>query len=139
MKKTKKGKIIFWIVFIILAITLYFQNVSFFSHQNKLDLDLFVFEFSISPLPMGIFIIGFFLIGFFIAFFFGLFERFRAKKTIQELGMRLGERDKMLDSLKSEVDSLRKREKDTDKVEPAHGETREYDLTGISATKENKT
>jgi uncharacterized integral membrane protein len=108
MKKTKKGKFIFWIIFIVLALILYFQNTGFFMHEDKLALNLFFTEFNTSPLPMIVFVAGFFFIGLIIAFFFGLIERFRAKKIIQDLTMKLDEQNKMLTSQKNEVDRLRK-------------------------------
>jgi len=107
MKKTKKGKIVFWIIFIVLALILYLQNQGFFMHEDKLALNLFVFEFNTSPLPMVVFVAGFFFIGFIIAFFFALIERFRTKKIIQDLKMKLDEQDKMLNLQKNEVDRLR--------------------------------
>jgi uncharacterized integral membrane protein len=108
MKKTKKAKIGFWIIFIILALVLYLQNTGFFMHTDKLSLDLFVFDFNTSPLPMIVFIAGFFFIGLIIAFFFGLIERFRAKKVIHGLTLKLEEQNKMLTTQKNEVDRLRK-------------------------------
>ncbi len=107
MKKTKKGKLIFWIVFIVLGLILYFQNQGFFMRDDKLALDLFFFDFNTSPLPIIVFAVGFFLIGFIIAFFFGVIEKFRLKKMIQELTMKLDEQNKMLTSQKNEVDRLR--------------------------------
>ncbi|MCU0615450.1 MAG: lipopolysaccharide assembly protein LapA domain-containing protein, partial [Desulfobacterales bacterium] len=106
-KKTKKGKIVFWIIFTVLALILYFQNQGFFMHEDKLALNLFVFEFNTSPLPMVVFVAGFFFIGFIIAFFFALIERFRTKKIIQDLKMKLDEQDKLLNLQKNEVDRLR--------------------------------
>jgi hypothetical protein len=41
MTKTKKGKIVFWIIFIVLGLILYFQNQGFFITEHKLGLNLF--------------------------------------------------------------------------------------------------
>ncbi len=113
MKKPKKGKIIFWIVFIVVAIILYFQNRSFFmyEHSDNLSLDLFVFDFSISPMPMAIFFIAAFLIGYIIALSFCWVERFRLKKNIQELNEKLSERNKQMDSLQHEVNALKEEDR----------------------------
>ncbi len=107
MKKTKKGKIVFWIIFIVVALILYLQNQGFFMHEDKLALDLFAFEFNTSPLPMVVFVAGFFFIGFIIAFFFALIDKFRTKKILQDLKMKLDEQDKLLNLQKNEVDRLR--------------------------------
>jgi uncharacterized integral membrane protein len=107
MKKTKKGKIIFWIIFIVLALILYMQNTGFFMHEDKLALDLFFYDLNTSPLPMIVFVAGFFLIGFLIAFIFGLIGKFRTKKVIHDLTLKLDEQNKMLTSQKNEVDRLR--------------------------------
>jgi len=107
MKKTKKGKFVFWIIFIVLALILYLQNQGFFMYKDKLALNLFVFEFNTSPLPMVAFVAGFFFIGFIIAFFSALIEKFRTKKIIQDLNLKLEEQNKMLTSQKNEVDRLR--------------------------------
>ncbi len=107
MKKTKKAKIVFWIIFIVLALILFLQNQGFFMYKDKLALNLFVFEFNTSPLPMVVFVAGFFFIGFIIAFFFALIDKFRTKKNIQDLNLKLEEQNKMLTSQKNEVDRLR--------------------------------
>jgi uncharacterized integral membrane protein len=108
MKKTKKAKIVFWIIFFVLALVLYLQNTGFFMHKDRLSLDLFVFDFNTSPLPMIVFVAGFFFIGLIIAFFSGLIERFRAKKIIHGLTLQVEEQNKMLTIQKNEVDRLRK-------------------------------
>jgi uncharacterized integral membrane protein len=108
MTKTKKGKIVFWIIFIVLVLILYLQNQGFFMHKDKLSLDLFFFDFSTSPLPIIVFVASFFFIGLIIAFFFGLIEKYRAKKVIQDLNRKLDEQNKMLTTQKDEVDRLRK-------------------------------
>jgi uncharacterized integral membrane protein len=108
MKKTKKAKIVFWIIFIVLVLILYLQNKGFFMRQDELSLNLFVFDFNTSQLPMIVFVAGFFFIGLIIAFLFNLIERYRTKKIIQGLTMKLDEQNKMLTSQKNEVDRLRK-------------------------------
>jgi uncharacterized integral membrane protein len=100
MTKTKKGKIVFWIIFIVLVLILYLQNQGFFMHRDKLSLDLFFFDFNTSPLPIIVFVAGFFFIGLIIAFFFGLIEKFRTKKVIQDLNRKLDEQNKMLTTQK---------------------------------------
>jgi uncharacterized integral membrane protein len=107
MKKTKKGKIVFWIIFIVLSLILYFQNQGFFMTEHKLGLNLFFYDVNPSPMPIVFYVIGFFFIGFIIAFFFGLIDKFRTKKIIQDLNMKLDEQNKMLTSQKNEVDRLR--------------------------------
>ncbi len=107
MTKTKKGKIIFWIIFFVLGLILYFQNQGFFMTEHKLGLNLFFYDFNPSPMPMVLYVIGFFFMGFIIAFFFGLIDKFRTKKIIQDLNMKLDEQNKLLTSQKKEVDRLR--------------------------------
>jgi uncharacterized integral membrane protein len=109
MTKTKKGKIVFWIIFIVLVLILYLQNQDFFMQKEELSLNLFFFALKPPfPLPNIVIVAGFFFIGLIIAFFFGLIEKYRTKKVIQDLNRKLDEQNKMLTTQKNEVDRLRK-------------------------------
>ena len=105
MRKTKRGRIIFWLVFATLFCLLYFQNRDFFEYHDKLNLDLFVFEFGTSPLPVAVFYVGFFFLGFLVAFFQGMIKSFRAKKQIQTLENKLQEQQQEIESLKNRTGS----------------------------------
>jgi uncharacterized integral membrane protein len=138
MTKTKKGKIVFWIIFIVLVLILYLQNQGFFMHSDKLSLDLFFFDFSTSPLPIIVFVAGFFFIGLIIAFFFGLIERYRAKKVIQDLNRKLDEQNKMLTTQKNEVDRLRKVLQEGVEIDSQDQDTTINESVSQSAGYENK-
>ena len=107
MKKTKKGKIVFWIIFLVISLIYYFQNEAFFMTDHKLGLNLYFYDFNPSPLPMVVYVLSFFFLGFIISYFFGLIDKFRTKKIIQDLSMKLDEQNKMLTSQKNEIDRLR--------------------------------
>jgi hypothetical protein len=102
-----------------------------YEHKDNLNLDIFVFDFSISPMPMAIFFIAFFLIGYFIAFCFGLIEKHRMKKTIQDLNSKLNEQDKKLGSLINEAELLKMRRQESNQPK-ADGapDSKENDLRG---------
>jgi uncharacterized integral membrane protein len=138
MTKTKKGKIVFWIIFIVLVLILYLQNQGFFMHRDKLSLDLFFFDFNTSPLPIIVFVAGFFFIGLIITFFFGLIERFRAKKVIQDLNRKLDEQNKMLTTQKNEVDRLRKVLQEGVEIDSQDQDTTANESVSRSAGYENK-
>jgi uncharacterized integral membrane protein len=138
MTKTKKGKIVFWIIFIVLVLVLYLQNTGFFMHKDKLSLDLFFFDFNTSPLPIVVFVAGFFFIGLIIAFFFGLVERFRAKKVIHDLTRKLDEQNKMLTTQKNEVDRLRKVLQEGEEIGSQDQDNRTNESVPRSAGFENK-
>ncbi|MFO8082878.1 MAG: LapA family protein [Desulfobacterales bacterium] len=102
-----------------------------YEHNDNLNLDIVVLDFSISPMPMAIFFIAFFLIGYFIAFCFGLIEKHRMKKTIQELNSKLNEQDKKLGSLINEADSLKVRRQESNQPKADDGpDSKEKDLSG---------
>lgn len=107
MKKTKKGKIIFWIIFLVIGLIYYLQNEDFFMTEHKLGLNLYFYDFNPSPMPMLVYVVSFFFLGFLIAFFFGFLEKLRTKKVIQDLTMKLDEQNKMLTSQKNEIERLR--------------------------------
>lgn len=107
MKKTKKGKIIFWIIFLVIGLIYYLQNEDFFMTEHKLGLNLYFYDFNPSPMPMLVYVVSFFFLGFLISFFFGFFEKLRTKKVIQDLTMKLDEQNKMLTSQKNEIERLR--------------------------------
>jgi hypothetical protein len=109
MKQSKKRKIATWLAFIVFFSLLYFQNQEFFDYQDKLVLDLFIFEFNTPPLPVVVYYLGFLLFGFCISFFAGLVHKFRAKKKIQVLEARIQEQ-------KEELEKVNKQEK-TDQPE----------------------
>jgi uncharacterized integral membrane protein len=138
MTKTKKGKIVFWIIFIVLVLILYLQNQGFFMHRDKLSLDLFFFDFNTSPLPTIVFVAGFFFIGLIIAFFFGLIERYRAKKVIHDLTKKLDEQNKMLTTQKNEVDRLRKVLQEGVEINSQNQETGTNESVSPSVGYENK-
>jgi uncharacterized integral membrane protein len=139
MKKTKKGKIIFWVVFIIIALIIFFQNRDFFlTQKGELSVTLYVYDYSTSEYPIAIYVIASFLIGFLIAFFFGLIEKYRTKKTIKELNAKLEQRDDLMDSLRNEVDSWRKKERGSGQSEPEVPHERKNDSTAEPVTEKSK-
>ncbi len=138
MKKSKKGKIIFWVVFIIIAFILFFQNRAFFMQKDQLNIDLYVYDYSTSSYPLVIFVVASFLVGFLIAFLFGLIEKHRAKKTIKELNAKLEQRDDLLDSLRNEVDTWRKKERGSGQSEPEVPREKENDSTAEPVTEKSK-
>ena len=138
MKKTKKGKIVFWIIFVVIALIFYFQNQVFFMTDHKLGLNLFFYAFNASPMPIVLYVIGFFFIGFLIAFFSGLIDKFRTKKLIQDLNMKLDEQNKMLTSQKNEVDRLREVLRETPEMKSDVSDTKGNESVPRSAGFENK-
>jgi hypothetical protein len=89
-------------------------------------------------MPMVLYVIGFFFMGFIIAFFFGLIDKFRTKKIIQDLNMKLDEQNKLLTSQKNEVDRLREVLRENSEMKSEVRDTKANESVSPSASFNNK-
>ena len=104
----KKVKIGFWILLIAFLLLLGYQNKAFFLQKNAFGLDLYLTEAYMSPeIYNGVFFAACFLAGLIIAYLFGLFDRFRANKTIKQLNTDLDNQRQQVESLTTELNAFK--------------------------------
>ena len=104
----KKVKIAFWLIILVFVSVFVYQNMDFFMAEQSLRLNLGVLETLHTPeLPHAVLFLVFFLTGFLIAYFFGLYDRFKSKKTIKSLNAADTAQQDELTALKRELESLR--------------------------------
>ncbi len=104
----KKVKIGFWILLIAFLLLVGFQNKAFFLEKNAFGLNLYVSDAYMSPeIYNGALFAVCFTAGLIIAYFFGLFDRFRANKTIKQLNTDLENQRQQIESLTTELNAFK--------------------------------
>jgi uncharacterized integral membrane protein len=107
-KQMKKIKIVIWLIILVFAGVFVYQNKIFFMAKQSLGLTLPFLETLHTPeLPHAVLFLVFFLTGFLIAYFFGLYDRFKSKKTVKNLNAATAAQQAELSALKRELESLR--------------------------------
>jgi uncharacterized integral membrane protein len=87
------------IIFLVIVVV---QNIKVFMDEKALTLNLLVWSGESRPIPLSVYFLGFLLFGLLVSYFYGLSERFKAKKTLQnhlETISKLEEEIKVLKSL----------------------------------------
>ena len=104
----KKVKIAFWLIILVFVGVFAYQNKDFLMAKKSFILILPLLETLHTPeLPHAVLFLVFFLTGFLIAYFFGLYDRFKSKKTIKSLNTADTAQQDELTALKRELESLR--------------------------------
>jgi len=104
----KKVKIAFLLIILVFAGVFVYQNKIFFMAKQSLSLTLPFLETLHTPeLPHAVLFLVFFLTGFLIAYFFGLYDRFKSKKTVKNLNAAAAAQQDELTALKRELELLR--------------------------------
>jgi len=104
----KKVKIAFWLILLVFAGVFAYQNKVFFMAKQSLSLTLPFLETLHTPeLPHAVLFLVFFLTGFLVTYFFGLYDRFKSKKTLKNLNAAAADQQNELAALKRELESLR--------------------------------
>ena len=104
----KKVKIAFWLIILVFAGVFGYQNKDFFMAKQSFSLKLPFLETLHTPeLHHVVLFLVFFLTGFLIAYFFGLYDRFKSKKTLKNLNAAVTAQQDELTALKRELESLR--------------------------------
>ena len=107
----KKLKFLFWLLFISFFGLLVWQNLGFFSAKNSLQINLGVYQRTTPELANGVIIAGFVGIGVFIMlvlYFSSRYTAYKANKIIRELKKDIEDRTSAIDSLKGELDALKR-------------------------------
>lgn len=107
MNNVKKGKLVFWLIILVFAVLIVFQNQEFFFSMEKLDVDLFFTQFTIPLTPVAAMFVIVFLIGWLISYIPAAIIRYRLQKTNKMLNQQLEAKKSDLASLKGQVETLK--------------------------------
>ena len=103
----KKVKIGFWIIIAGFFGLLVYQNQDFFLSKHSLGINLLFTEGRSKEILNAILFAVFFLSGWLIAYFFGLFDRFKANRTIKGLEQTIKSHHDIIAQMKQEVEGLK--------------------------------
>lgn len=104
----KKVKIGFWLIVVAFLVLVGFQNKAFFLQKHRFDIDLWVTGPYHSPdIYNAVLFAVCLLVGLAIAYLSGLYERYKANKTIKQLTKSLNDRQAEVEQLKTEVQALK--------------------------------
>ena len=104
----KKVKIGFWLIIIAFLLLVGFQNTAFFLQKHSFDLNIWVTAPYETPEIYNAVLFGAcFVVGLVIAYLSGLFERFKANKTIKQLTNTINDQKTQADQLRTENDALK--------------------------------
>jgi hypothetical protein len=133
----KKVKIGFWLIVVAFLVLVGVQNKAFFLQQHSFDLDLWVTGPYHSPdIHNAVLFAVCFLAGLAIAYLSGLFERYKANKTIKQLTKTVNDRQAEVEQLKTEVEALKRV---SDQTTPLSEPLVEEDLEATSAPADSTT
>jgi len=128
----KKAKVLLWLIIIGFLGLIIYQNKDFFLTRHSFGIDLVVFNYQSPEVYSAILFLLFFILGLLIAYFFGLFERFKASKTIKALTGANNSLEKSLASLKNDIASIKTGQTQEIKAEADVSETAESQSTASS-------
>ena len=104
----KKVKIGFWLIVVAFLVLVGFQNKAFFLQKHRFDLNLGVVSpYETPDIYNAVLFVVCFLAGLAIAYLSGLFERYKANKTIKQLTRTVDDRQAEVEQLKAEVEALK--------------------------------
>jgi hypothetical protein len=104
----KKVKIGLWLIAIAFLVLVGFQNKAFFLQKHRFDLNLWVTPpYETPEIYNAVLFVGCFVVGLVIAYLSGLFERYKANKTIKQLTKTANDRQAEVEQLKAEVQAFK--------------------------------
>lgn len=104
----KKVKIGFWLILIAFLLLVGYQNKAFFLQKHSFDINVWVTAPYETPEIYNALLFGVcFVAGLVIAYFSGLFERFKANKTIKQLTHTMSDQKIQVEQLRTEIDALK--------------------------------
>ena len=80
MKSFKSVLFFIVLAFLVIAVA---ENLDVFTHEEALELNLLVWKGESPLIPLSVYFLGFLLVGLLVSYFYGLSERFKARRTIQ--------------------------------------------------------
>ncbi|MBA2881751.1 putative integral membrane protein [Desulfosalsimonas propionicica] len=99
----KKLKYAFWLLIVVLAAVVVFQNKGFFIVERSFKLNLYFFKYASPELPTALYYFAVFLIGFLLCYFLSLSAKFKTRKTVRQLHEQAAAKDKKIAELESEL------------------------------------
>jgi uncharacterized integral membrane protein len=99
----KKLKYAFWLLIVVLAAIVVFQNKGFFLVERSVKLNLYFFKYASPELPTAVYYFAVFLIGFLLSYFLGLSAKFRNRKTVRQLREQITAKDRRISELDAEL------------------------------------
>lgn len=104
----KKVKIGFWLVIVAFLVLIGFQNKAFFLQRHSFDLNVWVTApYQTPEIYNAVLFAVCFVAGLAVAYLSGLFERFKANKTIKQLTKTVNDRQAENAQLKTEIQALK--------------------------------
>ena len=104
----KKVKIGFWLILIAFLLLAGYQNKAFFLQKNSFDLNFWVTApYQTPEIHNAVLFAACFLAGLMIAYLSGLFERFKANKTIKQLTGAINDQKTQTEQMRSEIEALK--------------------------------
>jgi len=103
----KKVKVAFWILIAGFFGLLIYQNQEFFLSKHSLGINLIFTEGRSKEILNAVLFAIFFVAGWLIAYFFGLFDRFKASRTIKGLEQTIKSHHDTVAQMKKEVEALK--------------------------------
>ena len=104
----KNVKIVFWIILIAFLLLVGFQNKAFFLQRHSFDLNIWVTApYKTPEIYNAVLFAVCFVAGLVITYLSGLFERFKANKTIKQLTTTLNEQQTQAEQLRTEIEALK--------------------------------
>jgi uncharacterized integral membrane protein len=88
-------------IIIILLVIVVVQNLEVFMDKKALQLNLLVWSKETQAIPLSVYFLGFFLLGLLLSYIYGLSERFKARKTIQNHMETIRKSEEEIKALKS--------------------------------------
>ncbi len=107
----KKIKYLFWLLIVVFAALVVFQNKEFFIVERSLKINLFFLEPYESPqLPTSVYYLAVFFVGFLVSYFLSLSAKFKSRRTIRQLNEQVAARDRRIAELDSQAAALKPKE-----------------------------
>lgn len=104
----KKVKIGFWLVIVAFLVLVGFQNKAFFLQRHSFDLNVWVTApYQTPEIYNAVLFAVCFVVGLAVAYLSGLFERFKANKTIKQLTKTVNDQQAENAQLKTEIQALK--------------------------------
>ncbi len=102
----RKFKLLLLLVILVLVGLVGYQNQDFFLEKQIIKVNL-IEDYQTPEIHTGLYLIGFFLVGLLISYFSSLLIRFRAKKSIKKLNVKINAHLETISELKNELGSLK--------------------------------
>ena len=105
----KKLIIILWLTVILMIGLVFIQNQAFYSAEQRLNLNLLLFEIALPPLPNGALLLFFFLGGIMLSAASSMIGRFKTRKALKRCNATGDGYIDKIGVLKTQIDQMKSR------------------------------